>query len=96
MWLVVRSAEALLCCAAAVSDKNHRRACRRSTRGLASLALPGPPMKRALAAARHHREPAPRRALVRPSSARGRRELLGHEAGDAITVATESARNIYK
>ena len=56
LWLVVRSAEALLP-PRPVSGKNHRRRLQALDARLASLALPGP-LKRALAAARHHLEPA--------------------------------------
>lgn len=92
LWLVVRSAEALLP-PRPVSGRNHRRRLQALDARLASLALPAP-LKRALAAARHHLEPATPAAaasvlsqLVAPA-----REVLGPEAGDAITVAARSAR----
>ena len=56
LWLVVRAAEALLppC---PVSSKNHRRRLQALEARLGSLALPAP-LRRALAAARQHLEPA--------------------------------------
>src|SRR5437899_11763500 len=56
LWLVLRAAESLLP-PRAVSAKNHRRRLQALESRLASLALPTP-LKRALAAARHHLEPA--------------------------------------
>ena len=92
LWLVVRSAEALLP-PRPVSGRNHRRRLQALDARLASLALPAP-LKRALAAARHHLEPATPAAaasvlsqLVAPA-----REVLGPEAGDALTVAARAAR----
>lgn len=52
LWLVVRAAEALLP-PAPVSPPNHRRRLQALETRLGSLALPAP-LKRALAAARHH------------------------------------------
>src|SRR5207249_12119304 len=57
LWLVVRSAEALLP-PRPVSGKNHRRRLQALDARLASLALPAPP-KPALTAARPHLAPAP-------------------------------------
>ena len=92
LWLTVRSAEALLP-PQPVSGKNHRRRLQALEARLASLALPGP-LKRALTAARDHLEPATPAAaaevlsqLVAPA-----REVLGPEAGDAVTVAARAAR----
>jgi len=92
LWLVVRSAEALLP-PRPVSSKNHRRRLQALDARLASLALPGP-LKRALAAARHHLEPATpaAAALVLSELVAPAREVLGPEAGDAVTVAARSAR----
>ncbi len=79
LWLVVRSAD--------------RRRLQALDARLASLALPGP-LKRALAAARHDLEPATpaAAALVLSQLVAPTREVLGPEAGDAITVAARSAR----
>ena len=92
LWLVVRSAEALLP-PRPVSGKNHRRRLVALEARLGSLALPAP-LKRALAAARQHLEPATPAAaasvlsqLIAPA-----REVLGPEAGEAVTVAARSAR----
>jgi len=92
LWLVVRSAESLLP-PSPVSGKNHRRRLQALDTRLASLALPGP-LKRALAAARHHLEPATpsAAALVLSQLVAPAREVLGPEAGDAVTVAARSAR----
>jgi hypothetical protein len=92
LWLVVRSAEALLppC---PLSRRNHQRRLQALDARLASLALPGP-LKRALAAARQHLEPATptAAALVLSQLVAPAREVLGPEAGDAVTVAARSAR----
>jgi hypothetical protein len=92
LWLVVRAAEAVLP-PAPVSPKNHRLRLQALETRLTSLALPAP-LKRALAAARHHLEPATPQAaavvlsqLVAPA-----REVLGPEAAEAVTVAARSAR----
>jgi hypothetical protein len=92
LWLVVRAAEAVLP-PAPVSPKNHRRRLQALETRLASLALPAP-LKRALAAARHHLEPATPQAaavvlseLVAPA-----RDVLGPEAAEAVTVAARAAR----
>jgi hypothetical protein len=92
LWLVVRSAEALLP-PKPVSGKNHRRRLQALEARLASLALPAP-LKRALAAARQHLEPATpaAAALVLSQLIAPAREVLGPEAGEAITVAARSAR----
>ena len=92
LWLVVRSAEALLP-PRPLSGKSHRRRLQALESRLASLALPAP-LRRALVAARHHLEPATPAAaavvlaqLVAPA-----REVLGPEAGDAVAVAARAAR----
>lgn len=92
LWLVVRSAESLLP-PKPVSGKNHRRHLVALEARLGSLALPAP-LKRALAAARHHLDagtPAAA-ALVLSQLIAPAREVLGPEAGDAVTVAARSAR----
>jgi hypothetical protein len=92
LWLVVRAAEALLppC---PVSSKNHRRRLQALEARLGSLALPAP-LRRALAAARHHLEPATpaAAALVLSQLLAPAREVLGTEAGEAINVAARAAR----
>ena len=92
LWLTLRTAEALLP-PAPVSAKNHRRRLQALEHRLASLALPAP-LKRALAAARTHLDPATASAaavvlaqLVAPA-----REVLGPEAADAVAVAVKGAR----
>ena len=92
LWLVVRAAEAILP-PAPVSAKNHRRRLQAIETRLGSLALPAP-LKRALAAARHHLEAATAEAaavvlsqLVAPA-----RDVLGGEAADAVGVAARAAR----
>ncbi|HEV8266338.1 MAG TPA: hypothetical protein VGQ06_15425 [Gemmatimonadales bacterium] len=92
LWLVVRAAQGLFP-PAPVSSRNHRRRLQALETRLSSLALPAP-LKRALAAARQHLEPATPRAaavvlsqLVAPA-----REVLGPEAADAIAVAARAAR----
>jgi hypothetical protein len=92
VWLVVRAAEAVLP-PVPVSAKNHRRRLQALETRLGSLALPAP-LKRALAAARHHLEAATPRAaavvlsqLVAPA-----RDVLGAEAADAVGVAARAAR----
>jgi hypothetical protein len=92
LWLVVRAAEAILP-PAPVSAKNHRRRLQALETRLGSLALPAP-LKRALAAARHHLEAATAEAaadvlsqLVAPA-----RDVLGGEAADAVGVAARAAR----
>ena len=92
LWLVVRAAEAILP-PAPVSAKNHRRRLQALEKRLGSLALPAP-LKRALAAARHHLEAATPEAaavvlsqLVAPA-----RDVLGDEAADAVGVAARAAR----
>src|SRR5205807_6553992 len=86
LWLVVRSAEALLP-PRPVSGKNHRRRLQALDARLASLAPPGPP-KRALAPPRPHLQPATptARPLVLPPLVAPPREALAPEAGDARTV----------
>ncbi|OLC02612.1 MAG: hypothetical protein AUH45_08440 [Gemmatimonadetes bacterium 13_1_40CM_69_22] len=92
LWLVLRAAESLLP-PRAVSAKNHRRRLQALESRLASLALPTP-LKRALAAARHHLEPATpaAAALVLSQLVAPAREVLGSDAGDAVAVAARSAR----
>ncbi len=92
VWLVVRAAEALLP-PAPVSPKNHQRRLQALEARLGSLALPAP-LKRALAAARHHLQAASTRAaamvlsqLVAPA-----RDVLGTEAAEAVAVAARAAR----
>lgn len=92
LWLVVRSAEAVLP-PAPVSAANHRRRLQALETRLGSLALPAP-LKRALSAARHQLEPATARAaamvlsqLVAPA-----RDVLGPDAADAVGVAARAAR----
>ncbi len=92
LWLVVRVAEALLP-PHPVSGKNHRRRLQALEARLVSLALPGP-LKRALAAAHHHLEPATpaAAALVLSQLVAPAREVLGPEAGEAVAAAARSAR----
>jgi hypothetical protein len=92
LWLVVRAAEALLP-PAPVSVKNHRRRLQALETRLGSLALPGP-LKRALAAARQHLETATpdAAAIVLSQLTAPAREVLGVEAGDAVTVAARTAK----
>src|SRR6266550_4760147 len=92
LWLIVRAAEALLP-PAPVSAKNHRRRLQALESRIGSLALPGP-LKRALAAARQHLETATPNAaaLVLSQLTAPAREVLGVEAGDAVTVAARTAR----
>ncbi|OLC69507.1 MAG: hypothetical protein AUH78_23325 [Gemmatimonadetes bacterium 13_1_40CM_4_69_8] len=92
LWLVLRAAESLLP-PRAVSAKNHRRRLQALESRLASLAFPTP-LKRALAAARHHLEPATpaAAALVLSQLVAPAREVLGSDAGDAVAVAARSAR----
>jgi hypothetical protein len=92
LWLVVRAAEALLP-PSPVSSKNHRRRLQALEARLGSLALPAP-LRRALAAARHHLEPATpaAAALVLSQLLAPAREVLGTEAGEAVSVAARAAR----
>jgi hypothetical protein len=92
VWLVVRAAEALLP-PAPVSPKNHHRRLQALEARLGSLALPAP-LKRALAAARHHLQAASPAAaatvlsqLVAPA-----RDVLGTEAAEAVSAAARAAR----
>jgi len=91
LWLMVRSAEGLLP-PRPLSGKNHRRRLQALDTRLASLALPAP-LKRALAAARHHLEPATpaAAALVLSQLVAPAREVLGPEGGDAVTVPARAA-----
>jgi len=92
LWLMVRAAEALLP-PAPVSAKNHRRRLQALEKRIGSLALPAP-LKRALTAARQHLETATPNAaaLVLNQLTAPAREVLGVEAGDAVTVAARTAR----
>jgi hypothetical protein len=92
VWLVVRAAEGLLP-PHPVSARNHRRRLQALEHRLASLALPAP-LKRALAAARQHLEPASpsAAALVLSQLVAPAREVLGPQAGDAVAVAARVAR----
>lgn len=92
LWLVLRAAEALLP-PAPLSAKNHRRRLQALETRLGSLALPAP-LKRALAAARHHLEAATARAaaLVLSQLVAPAREVLGPEAAEAVAVAARAAR----
>jgi hypothetical protein len=92
LWLVVRAAEALLP-PAPVSAKNHRRRLQALETRLGSLALPGP-LKRALAAARHHLETATptAAALVLSQLMAPARDVLGADAAEAVTVAARGAK----
>lgn len=92
LWLVVRAAEALLP-PAPVSAKNHRRRLQALETRLGSLAMPAP-LRRALSAARQHLETATPNAaaLVLSQLTAPAREVLGAEAGDAVTVAARTAR----
>jgi len=92
LWLTLRAAEGLLP-PVPVSPKNHRRRLQALETRLASLALPAP-LKRALAAARTHLDPATPAAaavvltqLVAPA-----RDVLGPEAADAVSLAARAAR----
>jgi hypothetical protein len=92
LWLTVRAAEGLLP-PAPVTARNHRRRLQALETRLGGLALPAP-LKRALAAARHHLQPATTEAaalalgqLVAPA-----REVLGADAGDAVGAAARAAR----
>src|SRR5207249_5638774 len=84
LWLVVRSAEALLP-PRPVSSKNHRRRLQALDARLASLAPPRP-LKRALAAAPHHPAPAtPTAAALGPSQVVApAREVLGPEGAGPV------------
>jgi hypothetical protein len=92
LWLTLRAAEALLP-PAPVSPKNHRRRLQALEHRLASLALPAP-LKRALAAARTHLDPATAAAaaLVLAQLVAPARDVLGPEAADAVAVAVRGAR----
>jgi hypothetical protein len=92
LWLVLRAAEGLLP-PHPLSGKNHGRRLQALEARLASLALPGP-LKRALAAARHHLEPATpgAAALVLSQLVAPTRDVLGPEAADAVATAARAAR----
>jgi hypothetical protein len=92
LWLTLRAAEALLP-PAPVSPKNHRRRLQALETRLASLALPGP-LKRALAAARTHLDPATpgAAAVVLTQLVAPARDVLGPEAADALSLAARAAR----
>jgi len=92
LWLMVRTAEALLP-PSPVSAKNHRRRLQAIESRLGSLALPAP-LKRALVAARQHLETATPNAaaLVLSQLTAPARDVLGAEAAEAVTVAARSAK----
>jgi hypothetical protein len=92
LWLTLRAAEALLP-PAPVSAKNHRRRLQALETRLASLALPAP-LKRALAAARTHLDPATpgAAAVVLTQLVAPARDVLGPEAADAVSLAARAAR----
>jgi hypothetical protein len=92
LWLTLRAAEALLP-PAPVSAKNHRRRLQALETRLASLALPAP-LKRALAAARTHLDPATpgAAAVVLTQLVAPARDVLGPEAADAMSLAARAAR----
>src|SRR5439155_25478403 len=85
LWLVVRSAEALLP-PRPVSGKNHRRRLPALDARLASPALPGPP-KRALRSAPQHLDPStpPAAALALSQLVAPAPEGLGPRAGGRVT-----------
>lgn len=92
LWLIVRAAEGLLP-PAPVSPKNHHRRLQALGSRLGSLALPAP-LKRALAAACQHLQPASPRAaaVVLSQMVAPARDVLGPEAADAVGVAARAAR----
>lgn len=92
LWLTLRAAEALLP-PSPVSARNHRRRLQALETRLASLALPAP-LKRALAAARSHLDPATpaAAALVLAQLVAPARDVLGPEAAEAVSVAARAAR----
>jgi hypothetical protein len=92
LWLTLRVAEGLLP-PHPVSQRNHRRRVQALGTRLATLALP-PPLKRALTAARQHLEPGTPRAaaLVLSELLAPARDVLGHEAAEAVAVAARAAR----
>jgi hypothetical protein len=91
LWLVVRSAEALLP-PHPVGRTNHRRRLLALEARLGSLALPAP-LKRALVAARSHLEPgtAAAASIVLSQLVAPAREVLGPEAGEAVQTAAGDA-----
>lgn len=91
LWLVVRSAEALLP-PSPVSRTNHRRRLQALEARLGSLALPAP-LKRALVAARSHLEPgtAAAASIVLSQLVAPAREVLGADAGEAVKEAVRNA-----
>ena len=92
LWLMVRAAEGLFP-PHPVSVKNHLRRLQALETRLGALALPAP-LRRALAAARHHLEPATpaAAALVLAQLVAPARDVLGSEAGEVIAVAARTAR----
>jgi hypothetical protein len=92
VWLALRAAEGLLP-PTPVSLKGHRRRLLALDGRLATLALPRP-LRRALAAARHHLEPGTPRAaaLVLTELVAPARDVLGPRAADAVAVAAHAAR----
>jgi hypothetical protein len=92
LWLIVRTAEALVT-PQPPSPRAHRRRLQALEARLATLVVPGP-LQRAFVAARQHLEPATPAAgalalaqLVAPA-----REVLGPQFGDAVGVAARAAR----
>lgn len=92
LWLALRAAEGVLP-PAPVSLKNHRRRLAALDLRLATLSLPIP-LRRALAAARHHLEPGTPRAaaLVLAQLVAPARDVLGSSAAEAVAVAARAAR----
>lgn len=92
VWLTVRVAEGLLP-PTPVTPKLHRRRLQALETRLAGLALPAP-LKRALAATRHHLLPgtATAAALALAQLVAPVREVLGPEAAEAVAVAARAAR----
>jgi hypothetical protein len=91
LWLVVRAAEGLLP-PDPVSRSNHRRRLLAIEHRLGGLALPAP-LKRALAAARHHLDAATADAagLVLAELVAPAREVLGAAAAEAVQLAARAA-----
>jgi hypothetical protein len=92
LWLVVRAAEGLLP-PDPVARKTHQRRLHAIAGRLGGLALAAP-LRRALAAACQHLEPATptAAALVLSQLVAPAREVLGAEVGDAIQHAARAAR----
>ena len=88
LWLVVRAAEGLMP-PNPISRRNHQRRLQALETRLGALALPAP-LKRALAAARHHLEAGTPQAaaLVLSQLVAPVREVLGTDAAAAVVAAT--------